>query len=69
MDFPLTSMTTAEKLVAMEQLWASLELQPDLEMPQWHSDVLTERQSRIDSGEATFSTLDEVKQRIEDSRL
>lgn len=59
MDLQITSMTTAQKLEAMEQLWASLQLQPDHEMPEWHREVLAERQRRIDSGEATFSTLDE----------
>ncbi len=68
MELPIASMTTAEKLEAMERLWASLQLQPDHELPQWHGEVLAERQRRIDNGETKFSTLDEVRQRIEKSR-
>ena len=68
MELPIASMTTAEKLEAMEQLWAALQLQPDHEPPQWHREVLAERRRRIESGEATFSTLDEVRQRIARSR-
>ncbi|MDA7503597.1 addiction module protein [Planctomicrobium sp.] len=68
MELPISSMTTAEKLSAMEQLWASLQTQPDHAPPAWHQKVLVERQRRIDSGEATFSTLDEVQDRIMKAR-
>lgn len=64
MDIPVSSMTTAEKLAAMEQLWMSLQVQPDHAPPEWHKEVLAARQRKIDSGEATFSTLDEVRERI-----
>ncbi len=68
MEIPVSSMTTAEKLAAMEQLWTSLQVQPDHTPPEWHREVLTERQRRIESGEATFSNLDEVRERIERDR-
>ena len=64
MDLPLTSMTTAEKLDAMEQLWTALQAE-DHPPPQWHGDVLGDRSRRIGSGESTFAPLDEVVQRIE----
>ena len=61
MNHPISSMTTAEKLEAMEQLWASLQSQSDeFSPPEWHRQVLAERQTRLDRGETTFSSLDEV---------
>ncbi len=65
MNLPISSMTIAEKLSAMEQLWASLELErDDAPPPEWHAKILAERQARIDSGVTTFSTLDEVEARL-----
>lgn len=66
-DLPVSSMTTAEKLAAMEQLWASLQMDAESAAPpEWHGRVLAERQKRIDSGETSFSTLEEVRKRLED---
>jgi hypothetical protein len=61
MEIPVATMTLAEKLAAMEQLWSSLQVEPENPPPAWHREVLAERQRRIDRGEATFSTLDEVR--------
>lgn len=61
-------MTTAQKLDAMEQLWASLRTEASYAPPDWHRNVLAERQRKIDSGETTFSTLDEVRKRIDRAR-
>ena len=68
MDLPVSSMTTAEKLSAMEQLWTSLQVEPDHHPPEWHQNVLAERRRKIESGDATFSTLDEIQQRIAKER-
>jgi hypothetical protein len=68
MEIPIASMTTAEKLVAMEQLWSSLELEPNHEPPPWHREILEGRQRRMEAGQTAFSTLDEARKRIEDSR-
>lgn len=65
MNLPVSSMTTAEKLEAMEQLWASLQTEQDLPSPAWHHQILEERTKRIESGDVTFSTLDEVRERLE----
>lgn len=65
MQLPLSTMTTAEKLDAMEQLWTSLQDDPVNETtPAWHEQVLDERRKRIESGEAKFYSLDEVRQRL-----
>ena len=70
MDFeiPLEEMTTEDKLSAMEQLWEDLCRNPEsIPSPQWHGDVLSAREQQIKEGNAKFSTLDEVKDRIRKS--
>ena len=65
MNLPISTMTTGEKIAAMEQLWASLQTEADAAPPpEWHGQVLAERQKRIDKGEVSFSTLDEVRERF-----
>lgn len=64
MDLPVTSMTTAQKLKAMEQLWASLRAAEDFSPPQWHGAILSQRQKQIDRGETVFSTVDQVRERL-----
>jgi hypothetical protein len=64
MNISVSSMTTAEKLEAMEQLWVSLQTSEDFTPPEWHREILAERQKRIDCGETTFSTVSEVRDRL-----
>jgi hypothetical protein len=64
MNISVSSMTTAEKLEAMEQLWVSLQTSEDFTPPEWHREILAERQKRIDRGETTFSTVSEVRDRL-----
>ncbi len=65
MQLPLSSMTTAEKLDAMEQLWTSLQADPGIEqLPNWHEQVLKERRERLERGETVFSSLEEVRNRL-----
>lgn len=59
---PLNDMTVSEKLQLMETLWEDLSRNADaLESPEWHRDVLEERERRIASGEARFSDWEEAK--------
>lgn len=59
---PLNDMTVAEKLQLMEMLWADLSRNADtLESPEWHGDVLEERERCIAAGEARFSGWEEAK--------
>jgi hypothetical protein len=46
---PLEQMTVAEKLQAMEMLWADLSRDDAFESPAWHGEVLRER-----AGEKNF---------------
>ena len=58
-------MPVAERLQIMEQIWESL-CQEDqtIESPSWHEGILNDRKKKIDSGEAKFLTLDQLKERF-----
>ena len=59
---PLSDMTVSEKLQLMEALWADLSRNADaFESPDWHREVLEERERRIASGEARFSDWEQAK--------
>jgi hypothetical protein len=59
---PLSEMTTAEKLQVMEALWEDLSRQSDaFESPDWHRAALEERERKIASGEARFTSWEEAK--------
>ena len=62
---PLESMTTPQKLEAMEALWASLCKSPsEVESPAWHAAILADRKRRLESGEAVVSDWELAKKRI-----
>ena len=61
----VSRLTKAEQLQALELLWASLSKKPDeIESPEWHGDILAVRKAKVDSGEAQFLDLAELKQRL-----
>jgi len=63
-NLQLDQMSVEEKIQTMELLWDSLSQAPaDLESPDWHREILEERQRKIDTGEAVFLSLDELKAR------
>ena len=47
---PLDQMTIAEKLQAMEALWQSLSQSGRMPSPEWHRQVLEEREKRFKAG-------------------
>ena len=62
---PLDQMTTAEKLRAMEALWADLSRnETQFESPAWHEDVLKEREAKIKSGAETFIDWETAKKQL-----
>ena len=64
---PLDKMTVAEKLRAMELLWADLSRnEAQIESPAWHGDVLRDRESRIKSGEEKFLDWKTAKKQLRD---
>lgn len=64
---PLERMSTQEKLRALEEIWADLSRHPaSVPVPDWHRDVLLEREQRVEAGSATFHEWSEVKRRLRD---
>ena len=54
-DLPLEKMTLADKLEAMELLWADISRRPaDLPSPDWHKDVLDDRRRLVAAGKLKF---------------
>lgn len=66
MNLPISSMTIAERSAAMAELWASSQRDADeIAPPDWHGRVQAERQKRIANGQTSFSSLEEVRARLE----
>jgi hypothetical protein len=64
-SLPLDQMSTEEKLAALEAIWGDLSRnEQQLPVPDWHKQVLDQRQRQIDRGEATFVDWEEAKRRI-----
>ena len=58
-------MSKIERLQAMEVLWDSIcEEDVPADSPHWHQGVLQERRQLIESGQASYITVDELKDRI-----
>jgi hypothetical protein len=62
---PLDKMTVAEKLRAMELLWADLSRnEAQIESPSWHGDVLHDREARVKSGAEEFMDWETAKKQL-----
>jgi hypothetical protein len=59
----LKHLTTPEKLRLMEALWHDLS-DTDVQSPEWHGDVLAERDRLIASGEGSFVDWDVAKRQL-----
>jgi hypothetical protein len=58
-------MSVAERLRAIEEIWESLSRHVDqVDSPDWHQKVLTDRKALAERGEAKFLTLDELRSRL-----
>ena len=61
----VSRLNKAEQLQALEWLWVSLSKKPDnIESPDWHGDVLAARKAKVDSGEAQFLSIAQLKKRL-----
>lgn len=61
----IQQMSTSERLRAMETLWDSLcHDSEELESPVWHGEILADRKRRIESGEASFLSIEEAKEKL-----
>ncbi len=62
---PLDKMSTEEKLQVMEALWAHLSRFPDaMPSPDWHGDVLRDREERVRSGKEQFINWETAKKQL-----
>ena len=65
----IQSMSTTERLQAMELLWRSFSASEDkLLSPDWHGEVLSERLAKVEAGEGKFLTIPELKARLASKR-
>ena len=62
---PLKEMSIAEKVRAMEEIWADLSSSESrFAPPDWHGDVLAERQKGIQDGSQRFTDWEAAKKEI-----
>ena len=58
----VSKMSVLERLETMEALWDSLTREPTgIKSPKWHEDILSNRKEKIESGNADFISLEELK--------
>ena len=58
-------MSSSERVEAMELLWESFSKEGiDCPSPDWHGKILAERSDTIDSGMATWLSVDELQARL-----
>jgi len=61
----IEQMSVAERLEAMERLWASMSRDPaQVESPAWHGEVLMKRLAKVEAGKGEFLTVTQLKKRL-----
>lgn len=61
----IQKMTTRERLAAMEQLWDSLcHDKAEPVSPFWHESILEKRKAKMNSAEARYYTLDQIREQF-----
>jgi putative addiction module component (TIGR02574 family) len=61
----IRKMPLSEKLELLEAVWAELATDPDtIDVPQWHKDILHERQLAIDQGSMQSIDWEVAKEQI-----
>lgn len=61
----LKKLSAAERLETMEIIWDSLlDDENNIESPPWHRDILLERKSKIEKGEAEFLSIEQLKAKL-----
>jgi hypothetical protein len=64
-SLPLKEMTTAEKVRVMEEIWADLsDASSGFAPPDWHREILEERQKGIRDGTQKFTDWETAKEEI-----
>ncbi len=65
---PLEQMTIQDKMRTMEDLWDNLCRHSDqLQSPEWHQNILADREQSISVGEAVFEDWSAAKKRIRET--
>ncbi len=58
----IKEMPVNERIILMEKIWDSLCYEEkEIESPLWHKEILDERVNLINSGEANFISIQELK--------
>lgn len=63
----LEQMSIEDKIRTMEYLWDDLCRRAEVSSPQWHNEILLERERDVLAGNAKFIDLDVAKEKIRDS--
>jgi putative addiction module component (TIGR02574 family) len=59
-------MSFPEKVALLETVWSEIAAEPgQVEVPQWHKDILDERDLALKEGRATVLVWDEANRQIE----
>ena len=62
---PLDKMSVEEKIQTMESLWDSLlHENSEIASPDWHREVLAEREAAIEQGKTQFEDWETAKEKI-----
>lgn len=65
----LEAMSTAEKLRAMEAIWEDLSRnESDIKSPEWHGEVLRDREARYKVGKESAVDWETAKKRLRNRR-
>jgi hypothetical protein len=57
-----------EKLLVMEAIWDDISREETtLEVPQWHKELLDERERLVENGQAQFIDWEEAKKQIKEA--
>ncbi|OQX03973.1 MAG: cysteine methyltransferase [Desulfobacteraceae bacterium IS3] len=58
----IKQMNTVERLKIMEAIWDSLLYdEAEIESPEWHRSILSDRKRKIEEGKAEFVSIKELK--------
>ena len=64
-DLPIETLSVAEKLLLMERLWEDLSRRPsDVPVPDWHGEILSERQAAVHEGRTSFVEWETARNRL-----
>jgi len=62
---PIETLSISDKLLLMERLWEDLSRHPsDIPSPEWHGDILAERQAAVREGRTSFVEWEAAKERL-----